>query len=174
MDVNDDGENVLMAFSLGSDALTFTSTIVDDEFSGPYWGQSSGKDVLYLFTDVDSGSDGTVGDFTVYKDGKLETIAKEVYAAAVLDESGTVYLVTDIDARSSTSELSVLKDGKPTTIDDEVGSMQTTFLDGTQMLYSSDGDLYLWDGKESRMIARDVEEVWASVTESYSEYSPYN
>lgn len=171
LDVDDDGENVLMAFSLGSDALTFTSTIVDDEFSGPYWGQSSGKDVLYLFTDVDTDSNGTAGDLSVYKDGKLETIAKEVYGAAILDQNGATYLVTDLDNRNSSVELATLKDGKTTTISDEV-SGDLIFLDDTQLLYISDGDLTLWDGKEERQIARDVEAFWVSVSEAYTAYSP--
>lgn len=172
LDVYDeDGVNMLQAFSLGKEALTFTSTIIDDDFTGPYWGQSSGKDVLYLFADPADDSSGTVGDFSVYRDGKLETIAKEVYGALILDESGATYVVTDLDSRSYSAELALLKDGKTTTISDEV-SGDFIFLDDTQLLYLSDGDLMLWDGKQERRIARDVEEFWASVSEEYTTYSP--
>lgn len=171
LDVNDDGDEVLMAFSLGKDALTFTSTIVDEEFSGPYMGKSSGKDVIYLFTDVEFDNTVLVGDLAIYKDGKLETIAKEVYSAAILDQSGATYLVTDIDARNESCEVSLLKDGKPSAITDEMTG-EPIFLDGTQLLYISDGDLMLWNGKEERQIARDVEEVWASVSEEYTSYIP--
>lgn len=172
LDVYDeDGVNMLQAFSLGKEALTFTSTIIDDDFTGPYWGQSSGKDVLYLFTDPADDSSGTVGDFSVYRDGKLETIAKEVYGALILDESGATYVVADLDSRSYSAELALLKDGKTTTISDEV-SGDFIFLDDTQLLYLSDGDLMLWDGKQERRIARDVEEFWASVSEEYTSYSP--
>lgn len=172
LDVYDGYDNSLLAFSLGKESLTLTSTIIDDDFSGPYPGKSSGKDVLYLFTDVGNERNGTVGDFCIYKDGKLETIAKEIYGVIVLDESGTTYAVTDVDSRGN-GELSLMKNGTATAISDEINGGEPVFLDGTQFLYLSDGDLMLWNGKESRRIARDVEYVWASTQESYSSYSPY-
>lgn len=169
---DEDGVNMLQSFSLGQDALTFTSTIVDDDFAGPYWGRSSGKDALYLFTDVTSDRNyNTAGDFCVYQDGKLETVAQEVYGAYLLDESGATYVISDIDS-SYALELALLKDGKPASITDEMEGVPT-FLDGGQVLYIADGDLMLWDGKESRRIARDVERVWASASQPYSAYSPY-
>lgn len=169
---DEDGVNTLQSFSLGQDALTFTSTIVDDDFAGPYWSRSSGKDALYLFTDVTSDRNyNTVGDFCVYQDGKLETIAQEVYGAYLLDESGTTYVISDIDS-SYARELALLKDGKPSSITDEMEGVPT-FLDGGQVLYIADGDLMLWDGKESRRVARDVERVWTSASQPYTVYSPY-
>lgn len=174
MDAYEDGDNVLRSYALGKDALTFTSTITEDDFSGPYWGIVSGKDVLYLFTDtVDDSDYNTSGDFCVYQDGKLETIAKEVYNAIVLDESGETYVVTDIDTRNQCAELAVVKDGKPAAITDELMDEAPVFLGGGQLLYFSDGDLFLWNGKEDRRIARDVVNVWASVQESYDSYHPY-
>ena len=128
--------------------------------------------MLYLFTDIEDERNGTVGDFTVYKDGKLETIAKGVYGAVILDESGATYVETDIDSQYN-KEFALLKNGATTTISDEMsGEMGPSFLDGSQLLYLSDGDLMLWNGKENRRIARDVEGVWASAQERYSSYSP--
>lgn len=169
---DEDGMDTLQSFSLGQDALTFTSTIVDDDFAGLYWSRSSGKDALYLFTDVTSDRNyKTAGDFCVYQDGKLETIAQEVYGAYLLDESGAAYVISDIDS-SYVCELALLKDGRPASITDEMEGAPT-FLDGGQVLYIADGDLMLWDGKESRRIARDVERVWASASQPYTAYSPY-
>jgi len=169
--VSDGTDDILQSYALGKDGLTFTATILDEDFSYPTLAEASGADVLYLFTEPSSGEHGTAGDFCIYKDGKLETIAQEVYGAMVLDESGATYLVTDIDSGDN-AEVALLKDGKTTTVTDEM-SQEPIFLDGSKILYLSDGDLMLWDGKESRQIARDVERIWASVTESYSTYAPY-
>ena len=104
-------------------------------------------------------------------EGKLETISKEVYGVIVLDESRTTYVITDID-RESNLELALLKDGELTSIIDEMSDNGCIFVDSTQILYTSDDDLYLWNGKESVRIARDVLRVWASAQESYSTYAP--
>lgn len=65
----------------------------------------------------------------------------------------------------------MLKDGKLSTINDEM-SGTPIFVDKTQLLYISDGDLMLWDGKAERRIARDVELAWAGTREAYIEYDP--
>ncbi len=171
-----DDESGLQSFAIGADALTFNSLIVDDgdDFSDIQLGtDSAGKDALYLFTEVseDSRSGQSTGDFCVYREGKLETISKEVYGVIVLDESRTTYVITDID-RESNLELALLKDGELTSIIDEMSDNGCIFVDSTQILYTSDDDLYLWNGKESVRIARDVLRVWASAQESYSTYAP--
>lgn len=173
--VTEDEESSLQSFTIGADALTFNASIVDDtdDFSGVQQGtDSAGKDVLYLFTEVseDSRSGESSGDFCVYRDGKLETITKEIFGAFILDDSGTTYVGTDID-REGNVELALLKDGQLTTISDEV-SGGGWFLDSTQVLYLSDNDLYLWNGKESVRIARDVLRVWVSAEAGYSSYDP--
>ena len=77
---------------------------------------------------------------------------------------------TDVDQEGNV-ELALLKDGQLTTISDEVSGF-CYFLDGTQVLYGSDSDLYLWNGKESVRIARDVLRVWVSAEAGYSSYNP--
>lgn len=174
LQVYDGSEEALLSYSIGEDALTFNSTILEgDDFVIPYMGTAeSGK--LYVFTDVveDSGSKGyrSVGDFCLYQGGKLETIAKEVYGVYLLDGGGTAYAVTDVDSQYN-QELAMLKDGKLSTINDEM-SGTPIFVDKTQLLYISDGDLMLWDGKAERRIARDVELAWAGTREAYIEYDP--
>lgn len=175
MDAYEADDHVVRSYALGEDTLTFTTDIFDGECSMLYRGNTSGKDVLYLFTDTEKESDYiTSGDFCVYRDGELETIAKDVYGAAILDKSGSTYLISDIDEKNNTTELSILKDGKPSTIADEIArGERIIFLDSTRLLYISDGDLCLFDGKEERRIARDVVDFWASAAEEYSVYYPY-
>ena len=172
--VHDGYEDRLDSFAIGADKLTLSDTIYEGDLSvAGMCEESGGKRALYLFTETETDYDYyyTLGDFCVYKDGKLETIAKEVYGAVILDKSGATYVVTDHDDEYNT-ELAVLKDGKPVTISDEVSGGGAAFLDGGQMLYVSDSDLYLWDGKESRRIARDVEYLWVSHEETYQSYNP--
>lgn len=83
-----------------------------------------------------------------------------------------MYVVTDRNS-SGEGELSLLQGDKPTAISDEMDGNVIIFLDAKQLLYTADGDLYLWDGKESRRVAKDVEYVWANAEEDYSMYSPY-
>ncbi len=169
LSVSDGTDDILQSYALGKDALTFTATILEEDFSYPEPAEASGTDVLYLFTEPNYEDYGTTGDFCIYKDGKLETIAQEVYGVTIVDESGATYLITDFDS-SGNAEVATLKDGKTTTIADEMSS--ALILDTAQILYLSDGDLMLWDGKESRQIARDVERVWVSNEASYTSYAP--
>ena len=174
--VYDGSEEALLSYAIGRDALTFASTILEgDDFTIPYAGLAeSGK--LYLFTDVVEGSGGngyrSVGDFCRYQGGKLETIAKEVYELYLLDGSGAMYAVTDVDGQYY-QELAQLKDGRLSAITDEM-SGAPIFLDKTQVLYVSDGDLMLWDGKQERRIARDVEQVWAGAEAAFTGYAPFD
>lgn len=170
LDLSVDGDRWLDAYSIGNTALTFASTVVDDDFSGLRQGEDSkGNDVLYYFTDTASENYGTLGDFTRYSGGKSEVLAKEVYSVQILDGSGTMYAFTDIDRNGA--ELSLLQGDKPTVINDEVGGGVLIFLDDKQVLYTSDGDLYLWNGKEERRVAKDVEYAWANDRRDYTVYT---
>lgn len=170
--LSDGDEDRLDSYAVGADGLTLSDTIYEGEATlAGLSREDGGKLALYLFTETELDNNyNTLGDFSVYRDGKLETIAKEVYGAVVLDGSGDTYVFTDMDSEYN-GELAALQDGKPVTISDEVAG-SGTFLDGGRLLYVSDSDLYLWDGKESRRIARDVEYVWTSYEESYRGYNP--
>lgn len=170
--LSDGDEDRLDSYTVGADGLTLSDTIYEGELSPAGTSvEPDGKTALYLFTETEADNNyNTLGDFSVYRDGKLETIAKEVYGAVVLDESGATYVFTDVDSEYNI-ELAVLQDGKPVTISDEAED-SGIFLDGGRLLYVSDSDLYLWDGKESCRIARDVEYVWTSYEESYRGYNP--
>lgn len=162
-------ERIVNAYTLDKTGLTFAATIAEDRFSSPLL--SDDEKSLYFFTEVEDKDRGSLGDLTRYSGGgKTEVVAKEVYGAVILDDSGTIYLVTDISSRGE-RELSLLQGDKTTVVTDELtGSM--LFLDGKQILYIADGDLCLWDGKENRRVAKDVSAVFANVREGYSSYSP--
>ena len=83
-----------------------------------------------------------------------------------------MYAVTDVDGQYY-QELAQLKDGRLSAITDEM-SGAPIFLDKTQVLYVSDGDLMLWDGKQERRIARDVEQVWAGAEAAFTGYAPFD
>ena len=95
-------------------------------------------------------------------------VAKEVGGVFILDESGTTYVVTDMD-NNGNIELARLDGEELTTVSDEI-SDACRFLDDKQVLYISDRDLYLWDGKEERRVARAVEMFWSAVEADYTFY----
>lgn len=164
----DGDEERLESYAIGADGLTLSDTIYEGELSVA--GMAGDKTALYLFTETETDDNyNTLGDFCVYRDGKLETIIKEIYGAVMLDKSGDTYVVTDVDD-GYYAELALLRDGKTVTIADEVGDR--VFLEGGQLLYVSDSDLYLWNGKESQRLARDVVCVWSGGEEGYRRYSP--
>lgn len=169
LDLYADEDRILAAYALGKDALTYSSTILDEDFAGLSQGKDAkGNDVLYLFLDTASDENGTVGDLVRYSGGKTETLAKEVYGAIVLEEDAVTYVISDMD-RSGHAELSLLKGGDMSVVGKDMDSIPI-FLDTKQILYISDGDLYLWNGKEDRRIARDVEHIWANAQVAYATY----
>ena len=170
--LSEDGDAWLDAYTMGDTALTFSNTVVDDEFASPRKAQDTkGSDVLYFFTNVEEEDDGKWGDFNRYSSGKTEVVAKEVYGVYILDDSGTMYAITDRDSKCD--ELSLVKEDKLVTVSDEIDSNVLVFLDSKQVLYIANNDLYLWNGKEERRIAKDVEYVWANTKERYIPYGPY-
>lgn len=172
--LSEDGDHRLDAYTVGDTSLTFADTVVDDEvvFSNRITGKDAkGGDVLYFFTDVESEDYGMIGDFNRYGGGKTEVLTEEVYTVRILDEDGAIYAVTDRDRNGE--ELSLLQGDKPTVINDELDGNVLIFLDSKQLLYTADGDLYLWNGKEERRVAKDVMRVWANDKMAYTTYSAY-
>lgn len=163
-------ERVANAYTLDGTSLKFANTVAEDDFSGLRL-SADGKSLCF-FTDVENKDWGNLGDLTKYSGGgKTEVLAKELYGAVILDDSGVIYGITDVDSRGK-RELSLLQGDKPTVITDELtGGM--AFLDSKQLLYIADDDLYLWDGKENRRLARDVAVIWANSEVDYTGFSPW-
>lgn len=163
-------ERVANAYTLGGTSLTFANTVAEDDFSG-LRPSADGKSLCF-FTDVESKDWGNLGDLTRYSGGgKTEVIAKGLYGAVILDDSGVIYGITDVDSRGK-RELSLLQGDKPTVITDELTG-EVVFLDSRQLLYIADDDLCLWDGKENRRLARDVTAIWANSEVDYTGFSPW-
>lgn len=172
LDVYDEKERLLQSYTLGSDSLTYEATVVDVDFTIPYQCED-GKEMeaLYLFTNTDQNKNtlDTLGDFCVYKNGQLDTIAHEVYGVILPNKKGMTCAVTDVDQRGNV-ELSLIKNGKSTTINEEISAVPH-ILDDTEILYLSGDDLFLWNGKKERRIARDIKDFWVSTEQDFSIYS---
>lgn len=118
------------------------------------------EDKLYYrdgyYTDDDGGE---YADLCVYQDGESSRLLTDVSPYAIWvyeDGSAAAKTYQDLDG---TGEL-VLVDarGNKTTVADEVGSFARA--DDSHLLYISDEDLYLYDGKEKTRVATDVERIW--------------
>lgn len=170
--LSEDDDYWLDAYTLDKTGLKYASTIADGEFGGMQLNEDAkGNKTLYFFADTDVEDYGEIGDFTSYIGGKTETIAEEAYGVIILEGSGTVYVLSDYDSRGN-AELSVVQNGELVEITDkwEDSFGGTIFLDSKQVLYIEGGDLQLWNGKESRRVAKDVEYVWANAEEDFSLY----
>lgn len=162
--VHEDGDRLLQAYSIDKTGLTFLSTLADggDDFANVSSGASGGKDALYYYVDVDS--DGESGELMCYTGGKKTSIAKDAARVIVLAD-GAAFKMEDLsynrdDIREGT--LYLMKDGKGECIADDVAVSGMAFLSAKQVVYISDGDLYVWNGKESTKLASDVASLWLS------------
>ena len=159
----EDGESEIRAYSVGKNGLTFVSTITDDDYTGITKGRSGGKDAVYYFTDMDS--DYSAGELMRYAGGKSESVAKDAGQVEILDD-GAVFKMEDVDYndRRGVTEctLYVMRDGKGERIADDVAVSGVAFLDSKRVVYISDGDLYVWNGRDSEKLASDVEYFWSN------------
>lgn len=162
LSVNDDDFNTfLLSYSIGKSGLSYQTEITDKYQGLSFRRDAKGKDVLYYFTDVNR--DGDAGDLIRY-DGSKATVAKEANSVIVLDD-GTVFSTEDqrYNSRRNRSEYTLClvdKDGRGTRIADDVSAR--FIVDAKKVLYISDGDLFVWNGKDSERLARDVNRIWAS------------
>ena len=126
---------------------------------------------IYYSDDYYSSGDESYINIYSYKNGKSELLASDVTAtSARIFEDGIIYGYTDYS--KDTYELSVFgKDGKGAVIADDVTGY--TRLDSKNMLYISDDDLYLYNGKEPRKIDSDVVRIYPMDEYMPSEYLYY-
>ena len=75
-----------------------------------------------------------------------------------LYEDGQLLTYTDY-SRNSGYELSMVnKKGEMTLMSDDISQFRR--VDKTLLLYISDGDLYMYDGKDKKMVCSDVDMFW--------------
>lgn len=154
----------LLAYSIGKSAMTFSSTITDDEFSYFTIGTvKGGKDALYYYEDVNWNR--VTGDLICFTNGQKTTAAKDAEQVVIL-EDGTVFKVDDVqyndreDIREGS--LYAVRDGKDTRIADDVNLDYIAYLGPRQVVYITDGDLYVWNGADSTRLAREVTAFWTN------------
>lgn len=154
----------LLAYSIGKTAMTFSNTITDDEFSGFTIGAvKGGKEALYYYEDVNWNR--VTGDLICYTNGQKTTAAKDAEQVIIL-EDGTVFKVDDIqyNDREDIQEgsLYAVRDGRDTRIADDVNLNYIAYLGPKQVVYITDGDLYVWNGADSARLAREVTAFWTN------------
>lgn len=157
----DGNDSILEAYNIEASGLSFTS-VVSDEYRSARKRTVDGEDVLVFFEDWRS--DKEEGDLIFYSNGTRTTVAKDIYGCFLVEDSGAMYSLGELDTDRDgvpVSELSVKKGDKWVAIDEVYLYGGIAFLDGGKVLYLSDGDLMLWDGEESRRIAKDVVHFWA-------------
>lgn len=159
LDLDVDGDKILQVYSVGKDGLTAGEELTDgDKFYVAGVGTYKGKDALYYFTDMTSSGD--EGELVCYSNGKTTSIAKDASGVVLLDDGKTV-IKMEVDG--SDVSLYEVKDGKGKNIADEVS--YGLFLGSKQIVYISDGDLYVWNGSKSEKLANDVSIVYGIAAE---------
>lgn len=168
----EDGESILKSYSLSKNQLTPGSVITDEPYRSLSVGTWKGKEALYYFTDMDSSN--TSGELVRYMNGSKTSVTKEADQVFILPDSGTVFKIEDegYDSRRDiyAGSLYVMKDGKSSRIADEVDVYNIAWLGASRVLYISDGDLCLWNGKDSERLASDVYTFWISTGVSGETY----
>lgn len=161
------GQNV---FVQNSESVLYVSPIEDgvaDSFTvvsdtGLILGAKDGK-LYYREGYYTDDKNNEYADLCVYENGESSRLLTDVNPYSIwVYEDGSVVAKTyqDLDG---TGELVLLDaKGEQTVLADEVGSFVRP--DASELLYISDDDLYLYDGKEKSRVATDVERIWCRET----------
>ena len=125
-------------------------------------GSEGGKAIYFV---VGSGYDDelgvAVGTLMRYQNGEKERLCKDAYSVGITFDDDTIYVV---NPRSEDSwRLLQLRDGQSETIAKDAARYGDYKVCGSNVLYlDNDQNLCVWDGKESRRIARNVLTYWAN------------
>ena len=124
---------------------------------------------LYFFADSYSDSSGyTYGDYYVYRNGEATRLVRDALCstgAVSVMEDGMIVAETGRSISSNlwgySREISLVNaKGESTYLADDISALY--YLDTNRIVYLSDGDLYLYNGKERERIAEGVDMVWYS------------
>ncbi len=159
-----DDEYVLLDYKSGKNGFE-PDGVIFESYDPFYYGavETDGeKDVLYIVSDryTDDNYD-TWSDWSIYSDGKLRTVAREVIPLSIFSDRGdNEYMITYLtyeneEYRGSTCfDIAVTNGGKSVAVFEDVTLFKV--LNDSTVLYISDGDLYLWNGRETSRVARGV------------------
>lgn len=121
---------------------------------------SVGEERLYYLRDVYESKDCAYGDLYQYIDGEEVCLAKDVlYDRMTIYEDDMFIVYTDYRSGSGYELTMFNKKGEEEVSAEEV--TQYIRVDKSTLLYISDGDLYLYNGKEERLVQEDVEWLWS-------------
>lgn len=122
------------------------------------------SETLYYYGDTYSDSnDDSFGDFYCYSKGENALIARDVQVRNVsVYEDGNALAFTETGTNENNLKINELnfinEKGEFTYVAD--GVTQAFYLTKNKILYVSDGDLYLFNGKERERLAEDIDFLW--------------
>ena len=149
-----DGAEEVRAYQVKKDQLSYRETLLEENAMQLSLGTYQGKDALFFYEDLSSGE----GDLVCYTGGKKTTLAKSVNSVYLAGDSKDCFVLTDLSGGDAT--LTQVKGEKKEKIADDVKASSITFLEDGQILYCSDGDLFVWTGSKTQQIASDVDSFW--------------
>lgn len=129
--------------------------------------------VYYVSGEYES-SDYTYGDLYSYSKGKNTLLAQDIMLEcnSILYSDGVVLAYTDYRSGYGYELTMFESDGTKSIIADDV--TQYIRVDKSTLLYISDDDLYLYDGKEKTRIRSDVDYLWSqNAMETSQEFGWY-
>ncbi len=157
------GSNLYLA-ETDSSTVTGLKLISDDAH---YVSIDSKNSTLYFSANSYSSSGTAYCDLCSTKAGETNTLCKDVCQRVQLLEDGTIFAYTDSNSRGY--ELTVIDPkGNKTILADEIS--QYVAVDKDKAYYISDGDLYIWNGKEKTRIRTDVTQFWTAESVKESKY----
>lgn len=156
-EVYENGHSVLKAYTLGETGMT-DPVVIAERCISIHVGTYEGRDVLYYYTNIyGSRENAYSGDLMRYCDGENVVVAEDVSSVTVL-EDGTEFQVSYGADGSGT--LSTVKDGVVSEIAGDVQADGVAYLGAERVMFISGSDLCLWDGKDCKQLAGDVQTFW--------------
>ena len=151
--VNNNGE---LSVASAGDGLVKGATLIADESIILKFVDST----LYYVDNIYSNIYSDYGDLCIYKNGQTNRLAQDIRLDKItLYEDGMIFAHISYGSSYGYEVMMISPNGNTSLIEDDVTQYIRVAKD--KLLYISDGDLYLVDGKKKRMIASDVDRVWS-------------
>lgn len=119
-----------------------------------------GDSLVYL-TEYNNG----MGKLNVFSGKEAVVLSEKVSGYRVSEDSNAVYYICDTNMNTGNGSLKMFADGKTTDLDSDVFAMQ--YKGNGKLVYmknydiaSGKGDLYYWNGRETRLIDKGVSSIF--------------
>ena len=150
-----DSDNVLSAAPING-GVVGDFTVITDEVQV----LSADGDTLYYASGAYQSNDRTYCDLYSYSKGASTRLARDVLLSNIkLYEDGVILAYTGYRNYYGYELTMFDPKGEATLIGDNI--TQYIRVDKSTLLYISDGDLYCYNGKEKRLVRRDVDQLWS-------------